>query len=487
MRPEASWEAHTKSCETCARFGLAARLLRRMAQTPQEEQIRALREALALSPANAPLRRLLADTLRGSGRFDEAEVEYRALMQNAPGDRSLKLALAQCYFASGKNSHAAVILDSLKLRGELDATAHLLAARIAQRANDLTNARASYRAALDADASLADPDFERRIAYERAAAGATHDDEDADEVEALANGEGHGAPQERSFASELERPTLKFADVGGMDAVKQEIGIKIIQPLLHPELFKSYGKAIGGGILMFGPPGCGKTLLARATAGECNATFLCIGIHDVLDMWVGNSEKNVHALFEEARRRKPCVLFFDEVDALAARRSEMHAGHQRQVIAQFLAELDGVQKSNEGVLVLGATNAPWHLDPAFRRPGRFDRILFVPPPDAGARATILRGLLAGKPQERVDCDKLAAKTKDYSGADLKALVDSAVEDKLREALKRGAPEPLRDADLLAALKKVKPSTREWFSSARNHAHFANQGGVYDDVLRYLDS
>jgi len=139
------------------------------------------------------------------------------------------------------------------------------------------------------------------------------------------------------------------------------------------------------------------------------------------------------------------------------------------------------------VLVVGATNAPWHLDPAFRRPGRFDRVLFVPPPDAPARAAILRLHLAGKPQERLDVDKLAEKAKEFSGADLRAIVDVAIEGKLREALKRGTPEPLRDADLLAALKQVKASTREWFAAARNHALYANQGGVYDDVLKYLGS
>src|SRR5690606_21940207 len=108
---------------------------------------------------------------------------------------------------------------------------------------------------------------------------------------------------------------------------KEEIELKILQPLLRPELFRAYGKKIGGGILMYGPPGCGKTLLARATAGEGGASFLAIGIHDVLDMYIGSSEKNLHAVFEEARRRRPCVLFFDEVDALGARRSDMQGGH----------------------------------------------------------------------------------------------------------------------------------------------------------------
>src|SRR5439155_609782 len=231
----------------------------------------------------------------------------------------------------------------------------------------------------------------------------------------------------------IERPQITFKDVGGMDALKEEIRMKIIHPLNHPEFYKAYGKAIGGGILMYGPPGCGKTHLARATAGEIQAGFLAVGISEVLDMWIGQSERNLHELFEQARSHRPCVLFFDEVDALGASRSDMRHSAGRQLINQFLSELDGVHASNEGVLVLAATNAPWHLDPAFRRPGRFDRILFVPPPDAEARAGILRVMLKGKPQETIDLDHVAKKSDAFSGADLKAIVDQAIEAKLREA------------------------------------------------------
>ncbi|HVJ83200.1 MAG TPA: ATP-binding protein, partial [Planctomycetia bacterium] len=282
-----------------------------------------------------------------------------------------------------------------------------------------------------------------------------------------------------------ERPKIKFEDVGGMDSLKDEIRMKIIHPLTHAEMFKAYGKAIGGGILMFGPPGCGKTHLARATAGEISARFLAVGINDILDMWIGNSEKNLHELFEQARRSKPCVLFFDEVDALAASRSDMLKSGGRQLINQFLSELDGIGASNDGLLILAATNAPWHLDAAFRRPGRFDRILFVPPPDQSARAAILRILLEGKPVDRIDYDQVAKKTPDCSGADLKALVDVAVEAKLREALKTGVPAPLTTKDLVGAAKEIRPTSKEWFATARNYALYANQSGTYDDILKYL--
>ncbi|MCA9068078.1 MAG: ATP-binding protein, partial [Planctomycetaceae bacterium] len=255
--------------------------------------------------------------------------------------------------------------------------------------------------------------------------------------------------------------------------------------LEHQEMFAAYGKTVGGGVLMYGPPGCGKTHLARATAGEIQGAFLSVGISDVLDMWIGNSERNLHALFEQARRSTPCVLFFDEVDALGARRSDMRQSAGRQLINQFLSELDGVETSNEGVLFLAATNAPWHLDPAFRRPGRFDRVLFVPPPDQEARAAILRILCKGKPVQDIDYQFIAKKTADFSGADLKAVIDLAVEDKLREAMKTGKPLPLTTRDLKTAAKRHRPTTKEWFGTARNHALYANEGGLYDDILHYL--
>ena len=202
-------------------------------------------------------------------------------------------------------------------------------------------------------------------------------------------------------------------------------------------------------------------------------------------MWIGNSEKNLHELFDQARHAQPCVLFFDEVDALGASRSDQRQRSGWHLINQFLSEMDGVQSSNEGVLILAATNAPWHLDPAFRRPGRFDRVLFVPPPDQPARAAILRILVRGKPSGDIDFDQLARKSDGLSGADLKAVVDVAVEAKLREAVPSGVPKPLTTKDLQQALGEVKPSTREWFATARNYALYSNQGGTYDEVLRYL--
>ncbi len=190
-------------------------------------------------------------------------------------------------------------------------------------------------------------------------------------------------------------------------------------------------------------------------------------------------------MFEQARRNAPCVLFFDEVDALGASRSDMRKSSGRQLINQFLSELDGIQSDNEGILVLAATNAPWHLDSAFRRPGRFDRIVFVPPPDPAARAKILELHLEGKPLKDIDYGKCMAKCPEFSGADVKALVDVVIEGKLKVAMKTGVPEPITTKDVIKAAKSIRPSVKEWFGTARNYALYANESGLYDDILSYL--
>ncbi|HEV3167475.1 MAG TPA: AAA family ATPase [Isosphaeraceae bacterium] len=446
-----------------------------------DHAIQGLREALKLSPENVPLRLHLAQTLLGLGRTEEAEAEFKDALSRAPDDSNLKTGLANAFYQQGKPTHALVIIEDLLKQRDVPAAAYLLHARLLWRAGEVERAVAQYRNAVELDPDVADLELAGRL-------GIRIGDESGEDLnDEVVEGRVREAWNDSPTAGEtpVERPSLTFKDVGGMDALKDEIRMKIIHPLAHPELYAAYGKAIGGGILMYGPPGCGKTHLARATAGEISAGFLAVGIHDVLEMWIGSSERNLHELFEQARRNKPCVLFFDEVDALAASRADMRTGGGRQVINQFLAETDGVQSSNEGMLVLAATNAPWHLDSAFRRPGRFDRILFVPPPDGPARAAILRVILRGKPLQDVDFDFLARKTDHFSGADLKAVVDVAIERKLREAMKDGVPRPLTTKDLAAAASSVKPSTREWFATARNYALYSNQGGIYDDILNHL--
>ena len=451
-----------------------------MATAPEPDHISSLREAVALTPQNAPLRQALADALLAAGLNPEATTEYRAALALNPHSPQLKFGLARAFHAEGKSSQSLVVLEDLAKSPEAPGRAFVLHAKLLAGVGETEQAVNQYKRGVSKDPNAADPDFAQRMGIRIEAERADNNSEvDDGRVRA-----GWQEPESNAPA-EIERPKVSFADVGGMDTLKEEVRLKIIYPLTHADMFKAYGKSAGGGILLYGPPGCGKTHLARATAGEIKAGFISVGIHDVLDMWIGNSERNLHELFEQARRNAPCVLFFDEVDALGASRTDMKTSGGRHLINQFLSEMDGVKAANDGVLILGATNAPWHLDSAFRRPGRFDRILFVPPPDASARAAILRLHLRGKPVEDVDYDAIAKKSDGFSGADLKAVVDLTIEGKLRDAMKTGVPTPIRTKDLIAGAAQQKATTREWFSTAKNYALYSNQGGTYDDILTYM--
>jgi SpoVK/Ycf46/Vps4 family AAA+-type ATPase len=278
---------------------------------------------------------------------------------------------------------------------------------------------------------------------------------------------------------------VKLADVGGLTEVKQRLEQSFLAPLRNPELRRTYGANLRGGLLLWGPPGCGKTFLARAVAGELGARFVTVGLHQILDMWLGNSEKQLHELFEAARRNTPCVLFFDELDAIGHSRMNLGRSAARNVVAQLLVELDGVESSNEGIFVIGATNQPWDVDPALRRPGRFDRTMLLLPPDTDARAAILRYQLQGRPVGSVDFDELARASEGLSGADLRLVCDDAAERALSEAIRTTVIQPIATSDILAAIKSTHPSTAAWFESARNHVRYANSTGEYDELAAYL--
>ncbi len=430
-----------------------------------DNSIASLRAALAHSPNNHHLRLLLADALAQSGSWEEAEQEYAQVLQQAPIPEA-KIGLAQVFFQKGNFSASLVIVEEVLQDLPDHQKALRLYAKALLKASEHGKAREAYQHLLSLNPHFKDDELDQ--AFRQRAVAQPHEEE------------------EEIDSDLIERPKINFEDVGGMDEVKREIELKIIKPLEHQDLYKAYGKKVGGGILLYGPPGVGKTYLARATAGQVQARFISVKLEDILDMWIGNSEKNLHGIFELARAHTPCVLFIDEIDALGASRSDMKQSGGRHLINQFLQELDGIDDNNDGVLILGATNTPWHLDAAFRRPGRFDRIIFVPPPDEAGRESILRLKLKDKPTGEVDYTKVAKQTRDYSGADLDALIDVAIEAKLEASFKTGVPEPIQTKDLLKATKKHRASTQEWFTKAKNFALFANEGGLYDDILTYLN-
>ncbi|GAA4106470.1 ATP-binding protein [Aquimarina addita] len=425
-----------------------------------------LLEALSFSPDNIPLRLRIAKSYLDRSNYPLAEEQYVEVLKLNGASTEAKFGLAQCYFRLEKTAAAEIILEELISYDPTEIEYLELLCYCHLQEDNIVEAKETYQQLLSLDKTYQNADFDKVLRLQTT-------NEDA------------GDFIDEDAVQFLKKPTINFADVGGMDEVKNQISLKIIKPLEHKDLYKAYGKKIGGGILLYGPPGCGKTHLARATAGEINANFISIGINDILDMWIGSSEQNLHEIFETARQNTPCVIFIDEIDALGANRSDMNKSAGRNVINQFLAELDGIESDNDGILVLGATNTPWHLDPAFRRPGRFDRIIFVSPPDLSAKTAIYEIMLKDKPVDKIDHKALAKAAKEFSGADILASIDVAIEQKLMQSFSDGIPKPLTTKDILKAIKSIKPSTKEWFTTSKNYALYANDSGLYDEILSYL--
>jgi SpoVK/Ycf46/Vps4 family AAA+-type ATPase len=437
------------------------------------EMIEQLKEALQISPNNVPLRLHLADVLLKENLLNEASEQFSEILRRQNGNARALLGLSEVYYRQQKYSAAIILFEQMQHDGNLGFDGKIKFIRCLLKEHSVAQAKELYMQVLHEQPNFRDTEIDGIL---RATGNETGADPDM-LLQELSR------PGEKYF---MEKPTMKFEDVGGMKKLKNEISLKIIQPLKNPGLYKAFGKKIGGGILMYGPPGCGKTFIAKATAGEIDAKFISLGLHDILDMWVGNSEKNLHEIFQVARKNTPCVLFIDEVDALGASRADMRQSAMRQIINQFLAELDGVKDSNDGVLILAATNAPWSVDSAFRRPGRFDRVIFVAPPDEEGRRDIFLSHLKDKPAEKIDAGQIAKITQGYSGADLKAIIDIATEFKLEESLSKGALQPITQKDITRAIKEHRATTGEWFATARNYALYANETGLYDDILQYLN-
>ena len=411
-----------------------------------DDSIEALTQAVSALPDNLPLRQQLAGELEKAGRPEDALAQLALIVARAPNNGGARLATARCQYEVGRYK----------------------------------DALASYDAAVERDVALADSALREKIA--RA------DLDPRARIRLVAD----GAPEEKPSTTTVEedgatveKPQVTFADVGGLDALKEKIRMRVIHPIRRPDLYKAFGKKTGGGLLLYGPPGCGKTFLSRATAGEAGVHFVAVGVEDVLDMWLGQSEKKLHELFRLARQKAPAILFFDEVDAIGGRRSALRHESYRTLVTQFLSELDGAGGRSEGVLVIGATNAPWDVDGAFRRPGRFSDVLFVPPPDLQARVEVIKLKIAGRPHETLDIPAIARRTELFSGADLEHLVEAATETALADSMKSGSVRPISMHDLELALTRLKPTTTEWFSTAKSFATYANDGGQFDDVLEYI--
>merc|ERR1712088_100834 len=238
----------------------------------------------------------------------------------------------------------------------------------------------------------------------------------------------------------VEVPTVTWADVGGLENVKRELQELVQYPVEHPEKFLKFGMMPSRGVLFYGPPGCGKTLLAKAIANECQANFISIKGPELLTMWFGESEANVRDIFDKARSAAPCVLFFDELDSIAKARGGSTGGDaggaSDRIINQVLTEMDGMG-AKKNVFIIGAPNRPDIIDGAILRPGRLDQLIYIPLPDEASRKSILKSNLRKTPiAKTVDLDYIAKMTKGFSGADLTEICQRSVKLAIRENIEQ---------------------------------------------------
>lgn len=278
-------------------------------------------------------------------------------------------------------------------------------------------------------------------------------------AQASREGGGDDAPDGKDWALK-EKPDIDFDDVAGLEDVKEDIRLKMLYPFRHPELAERFGIRPGGGILLFGPPGTGKTMLARATAGELDATFFTVSAADLLSKWVGEAEQNVKALFDAAASEPRAVIFIDEIEALVpARRDEGGSSVMQRVVPQILQGMEGFNKKKTlPVLFMGATNVPWQLDPAILRPGRFDEKVYIPLPDLPARRKLLEIHLLHRPlADDIDLDRTAERLEGYSGADIKYLADRAATIPFLESVASGHPGEITSEILEKVVAATSPS------------------------------
>lgn len=462
-----------------------------------EQTLKLLEKALLATPEDWETRAHLVEQYLAIGRAQRA-AELLLAAPKIPETEADSLLKARVELETDPSA-ALLTLQAILARNKACARAYLLLAQLYRKRGLKEEARKKYGAATVIDESVSDPDLENWLGIagetpvQKSAPADPVMEDDAVEKEtdnqegepravAMTTEKEHDAPLQ---PADVELPKTTFDDIGGMESVIERIRMNIIYPFKNPEVFQKFNKKPGGGILMYGPPGCGKTHIARATAGECGAVFMAIAITDILSKWVGESEQRLHRLFETARRRAPAVIFMDEIDAIGVSRADA-SSVMAPLVNVLLTEMDGIGQKNDSVMVLAATNTPWRVDSALRRPGRFDRVLFVPPPDEPARVAILKICLRKLPVESLDLAKIARMTDRYSGADLRAIVERASEKAIFEEMKTGRACKLTQRLLTDAIKETRPSTNEWLETARSYATYANRTGLYDDLVGFFE-
>ncbi len=272
----------------------------------------------------------------------------------------------------------------------------------------------------------------------------------------------------------FSEPKIKFDNVIGLDDVKKYLYENVVLAIQKPDLFKKYGKKMGLGLILYGPPGNGKTLIVSAIGGEAGAKVLIARINQIVDMYTGNTEKNLHAVFEQARQNAPCIIMFDELDAMGTKRGGEgpqggESSAMRLAVNQFLVEMNGLEENPEGIFVIGTTNQPWDIDPALKRSGRFGDAIYLKPPNYRARANLIKFEMRNKPKGWLDYGRLARATMGYSFADISRIVDKAAMMPLLHEYKTNHERKIMMSDMLAILKDKDTngsSLDEWYSMVK---------------------
>jgi len=432
------------------------------------ELLEGLEAAVAASPHNVPLRLHLGSLLLKAGRPADALEQCAAVLLQVPDHRdALDLAAS-----------ATMAVEPPRWAGdriERGAPAGRAPPGPAGGRPGLESVRERLRAPVPP----AGPPAAEEPARLDGESGGSAEDQDpegqerAEQVAALLGG----------FGLQIEPAGVTFADVGGMTSVKQWLldAVPGSQVELSPR--RRLERALRGGLLEYGPPGCGKTFVARAVAGELGVSFFPVDLGRLLDQRPGEGQRSLHEVFQAARLSAPCLLYLDQLDALGDGPGTPQRSFSRGVVEQLVAELQAMWEESGDVTVVAASENPWDVDPLLR--DRLSRRLLVLPPDREAREAIIWQALGDYPVADLNLAALAGRTEGFSATDLITLSDSAVEIATERSLASGRDRPVGMDDFNRSLLRVRPSPPAWLALARDFVLYAGHGGVYDDLLAYL--
>ncbi|VVB54315.1 VCP-like ATPase [uncultured archaeon] len=404
------------------------------------------------------------------GEFDKAIDQFNKALELRPD-------LLETYFNRGlaytrKQEYDKALSDLTKviqLNPNL-AEAYYTRGLVYEYKQDYDKAIENYGKALEVDPNYSKAATQREVAQSKKASISSGGGGGGGKAASTPGAGGGGEGDNLTKFEVMKKPKMNFDDVAGLKKVKEQLKEAIVYPLSNPALAKRYGKTAGGGIIFYGPPGTGKTFIAKAAAGECAASFISVKASDIVDMYAGNTEKNIHNAFETARKNAPCIIFFDEMDGIAGKREGMDQSFEKRAINQFLMELDGAEYSNDGVLAAAGTNAPWDIDAALRRAGRFAKLIYFPEPDKDTRAGIVKLNIRNRPVDpKLPIGRIARLTEGYSSADIAELCDAAAAVPWREALKTGKERLITFKDFVKAQEGeegVHSSLPPWYGSVK---------------------